>query len=274
MIQKKYKALISDFDGTLACTDKTVTRENLKAINELFSQGKKFALCTGRMTTSALMLAQKLPFKPLIATYNGGEIVDSATGEILSRHVLEPEIMLKLIDYGRERGLYYQIFTDEVIVEKITEVTEFYCSICKVRAVEVGDLKEYILREQKGSPKLMLINFKGDVNTYIEEINEIFGSEVEAVRCYEGMIDVTSLGVNKGLAVKDLSKIWGITPQDCVAVGDEGNDVAMFKVAGVGACMVNAREEVKKHADYVTKNNNDESGVAEVIQKFLIEEKL
>ena len=136
---KKYKAIVSDFDGTLACTDKSVSQENLKAISELFSQGKRFALCTGRMTTSALMIAQKLPFKPLIATYNGGEIVDSATGEILSRHVLEPDLMLELIAYGKEKGLYYQIFTDEVIVEKINEITEFYCSICKVRAVEVGD---------------------------------------------------------------------------------------------------------------------------------------
>ena len=115
---KKYKAIVSDFDGTLACSDKTVSQENLIAINELFSSGKKFALSTGRMTTSALMLAEKLPFKPLIATYNGGEIVDSATGEILTRHVLEPDIMLELIEYGRSRGLYYQIFTNEVIVEK------------------------------------------------------------------------------------------------------------------------------------------------------------
>ena len=267
---KKYKAIISDFDGTLACSDKTVSEENLIAINELFSSGKKFALCTGRMTTSALMLAEKLPFKPLIATYNGGEIVDSATGKILSRHVVELDIMLELIDYGRSRGLYYQIFTDEVIVEKITEVTEFYCSICRVKAVEVGDLREYVLREKKGSPKLMLINFKGDVNTYINEINELFGDKVEAVRCYEGMIDVTPKGVNKGLAVKDFSKIWGIKPEECVAVGDEGNDVAMFKVAGLGACMVNAREEVKENADYVTQKNNDESGVAEVIHRFLL----
>ena len=269
---KNYKAIISDFDGTLACSDKSVSQENLIAIDKLFSLGKKFALCTGRMTTSALMLAEKLPFKPLIATYNGGEIVDSATGEILSRHVVEPETMLEIIEYGRSKGLYYQIFTDEVIVEKINEVTEFYCSICRVRAVEVGDLKEYILREQKGSPKLMLINFEGDVNTYIDEINSLFGDKVEAVRCYEGMIDVTPKGINKGSAVNDFCKIWGITPQECVAVGDEGNDVAMFEVAGVGACMINARDEVKVHADYVTKNNNDQGGVAEVIRQFLLEE--
>ena len=267
-----FKAIVSDFDGTLACADKTVSKENLKAIEELFSAGKKFALCTGRMTTSALMLAEKLPFKPLIATYNGGEIVDSATGEILSRHELSPEIMLELTQYAREKGLYYQIFTDEVIVEKITEVTKFYCSICKVKAVEVGDIYEYVKRVWQGSPKFMLINFKGEVNTYIEEVLSRFGDRVEAVRCYEGMIDITPKGINKGSAVRDLCKIWGIEPEECVSVGDEGNDVAMFSVSGVGACMINAREEVKIHADYVTKNNNDEGGVAEVIRTFLLKE--
>ena len=265
-----FKAIVSDFDGTLACADKTVSKENLKAIEELFSCGKKFALCTGRMTESAKMLVEKLPFKPLVGAYNGGVIFDSATGEVLVRHELEPELILKLVEYGRSRGLYYQVFTNEVVVEKITGVTEFYCSICKVKAVEVGDIWEFVKRTGLGSPKMMFINFEGKIEDYIQEISDLFGDEVEAVRCYEGMIDVTPKGINKGSAVKDFCKVWGIDPSECVAVGDEGNDIAMFKVAGLGACMVNARDEVKPFADYVTKNSNEQSGVAEVINKFLI----
>ena len=265
-----YKAIVCDFDGTLANSDKTVSEENLKAIDELFSAGKKFALCTGRMTTSAKMLAEKLPFKPLIGAYNGGEIFDSSTGEVLIRHELKPELILRLVEYGRSRGLYFQVFTDEVIVEKITEVTEFYCSICRVKAREVGDIYSFVKENRLGSPKMMFINFKGEVESYIQEILSIFGDEVEAVRCYEGMIDINPKGINKGSAVKDFCKIWGISERDCVAVGDEGNDVAMFEVAGVGACMINARDEVKPFADYVTQKTNDQGGVAEVIRRFLL----
>ena len=98
-----------------------------------------------------------------------------------------------------------------------------------------------------------------------------FGDEVEAVRCYEGMIDITPKGINKGSAVKDFCEIWGISPSECVAVGDEGNDVAMFKVAGVGVAMINALPDVKAHADYITAKTNDEDGVAEVVYKFLKE---
>lgn len=263
-----YKALISDFDGTLATCDKRVSTENLKAIDELFSLGKKFALCTGRMTASAMTVVKKLPFRPLIATYNGGEIVDSSTGKVLKRYVLDTALILKLLQFGKARGLHYHIFSDEVIVEKVDEIVDFYCSICLVKPNPVGDLYDYVLKTGATSPKLMFITSDGDVSRYIKEILDLFGDQVEAVRCYKGMIDITPKGINKGSAVKDFCEIWGITPSECVAVGDEGNDVAMFKTAGVGVAMVNALPDVKAHADYVTKNTNDESGVAEVIRKF------
>ncbi|MBE5742312.1 MAG: HAD family phosphatase [Clostridiales bacterium] len=265
-----YKAIISDFDGTLATCDKRVTEENFEAINKLIKRGKKFALCTGRMTASAMMLVEKLPIKPLIATYNGSEIVNSQTGERLIRHSLESNLMLEIITYARSRGLYFQIFDDEVIVEKITEVTDFYCSICKVKARAVGDLYSYISERKATSPKLMLINFRGEVESYIAEVMQLFGDKVEAVRCYDGMIDITPKGINKGSAVTDFCKIWGIDESECIGIGDEGNDIAMFETAGLGVAMINARDEVKKEADLVTEKDNDNSGVAEIINKFML----
>ena len=41
----------------------------------------------------------------------------------------------------------------------------------------------------------------------------------------------------------------------------------MLKAAGLGIAVANAREEVKKAADYVTVSN-DEDAVAEIINKF------
>jgi hydroxymethylpyrimidine pyrophosphatase-like HAD family hydrolase len=180
---------------------------------------------------------------------------------------------LRLIEYARQKGLYYQIFDDQVIVEKITPVTDFYCSICKVQPREVGDLYIYINEKQVTSPKFMLINYGGEVEEYIAEVRELFKDQIEAVRCYDGMIDITPKGVNKGSAVSDLCKIWGIDESECIGIGDEGNDVAMFERAGLGIAMINARDEVKAKADIVTINDNDNSGVADVIYKYLLEKK-
>ena len=44
----------------------------------------------------------------------------------------------------------------------------------------------------------------------------------------------------------------------------------MIEYAGLGVAMGNADEEVKKISNYITKTNN-EDGVAEVIEKFVLE---
>ena len=58
---------------------------------------------------------------------------------------------------------------------------------------------------------------------------------------------------------------------DVICVGDERNDISMIEVAGIGVAMANAREELKAVADYVTVNDNNHGGIAEVIDKFILE---
>ena len=267
-----YKAIVSDFDGTLASKDKTISEENFKAIKRLVESGKMFALSTGRMTASAMMLLEKLPIKPLIATYNGGEIVNSQTGEVLISHTLPSEYILEFINFAREKGLYFQIFDDQVIVEEITKVTDFYCSICKVKPKAVGDLYLYVKENRATSPKFMVIDFSENLENTIKELKEKFAHKVEIVRCENGMIDITPKGVHKGSALSDLCKIWGISESECIGIGDEENDVEMFKTAGLGVAMKNAREKVREQADFVTQNDNENSGVAEIINTFLLGE--
>jgi hydroxymethylpyrimidine pyrophosphatase-like HAD family hydrolase len=54
-----------------------------------------------------------------------------------------------------------------------------------------------------------------------------------------------------------------------MACGDGFNDLTMIKYAGLGVAMANAREEVKKCADYITASN-DEDGVALAIERFIL----
>lgn len=46
----------------------------------------------------------------------------------------------------------------------------------------------------------------------------------------------------------------------------------MIKYAGLGIAMKNAYDEVKNNADMVTDLNNDENAVADVINRFIINE--
>lgn len=87
-------------------------------------------------------------------------------------------------------------------------------------------------------------------------------------------IEFNSLGVDKGQGLINLAKTLNIYIKDTIAVGDNFNDMAMLKVAGLSVAANNAVDEVKKACDYTTKADNDEGVVAELIEKFIFKEDL
>lgn len=54
-----------------------------------------------------------------------------------------------------------------------------------------------------------------------------------------------------------------------MALGDQGNDIAMVNYAGVGVAMGNAIPELKEIAQFVT-GTNSEDGVAMAIEKYVL----
>ena len=83
-------------------------------------------------------------------------------------------------------------------------------------------------------------------------------------------VEVNAPGADKGQAAVALGQRLGIKPAEIIAIGDNLNDVAMLKDAGLGVCVANGREDVKRLADYVTTADNDAGAVGEVIERFVL----
>ena len=64
--------------------------------------------------------------------------------------------------------------------------------------------------------------------------------------------------------------MYGISQREVVAVGDNNNDLDMISWAGLGIAMKNGLDAALREADYVTQKTNNEDGVAEVIEKFIL----
>lgn len=77
-------------------------------------------------------------------------------------------------------------------------------------------------------------------------------------------------GIDKGSAVRFLCEYTGIPLCNTIAAGDAENDISMIRAAHIGCAMRNAEEEVKQAADYITENDNNHDGVAEIIHKFVL----
>ena len=73
--------------------------------------------------------------------------------------------------------------------------------------------------------------------------------------------------INKGTTLLRVCERYGIDPKYACAIGDSGNDISMFKVAGLSICMGNGASEAKKNADYIT-DKTYEDGIYNCLKHF------
>ena len=82
-------------------------------------------------------------------------------------------------------------------------------------------------------------------------------------------LDISPINVSKGKALEILSQYLELNKEDILSVGDNLNDIDMFRASGIGAAVNNAYDEVKQVANYVTTNSAENAGFAEAIYKFV-----
>jgi hydroxymethylpyrimidine pyrophosphatase-like HAD family hydrolase len=82
--------------------------------------------------------------------------------------------------------------------------------------------------------------------------------------------DFVQPGVGKGVALAALAAHLGLEMSQTLAIGDSLNDLDMLKVAGLSVAMGNATPELKKVSHAIVGSNN-EDGVAEAIERFVLE---
>lgn len=55
--------------------------------------------------------------------------------------------------------------------------------------------------------------------------------------------------------------------EECIAIGDNLNDISMIKTAGIGVAVENADDALKALADFISVSNND-GAIAQIIEKY------
>jgi hypothetical protein len=97
------------------------------------------------------------------------------------------------------------------------------------------------------------------------DLNNVEGLQV--IKSNINCLDMIAESVSKGSALTEYAKSKGIPMEQCIAFGDNENDIPMIKAAGLGIAMANADEVVRKSADRVALTN-DECGVAVELEKI------
>ncbi len=266
---KKYKLIVSDFDGTLIKKDGTISPSQLARIKDFVSSGGIFAIITGRMTASILPIARSLGLKGLIASFNGGEITDIASGEHLYTNAIPSEISTKIFTITEENNAYTQGYREEnYYCFKKTWVTDLYENLTGVKGVVLNQkLSEYFGNNGYFTNKILVMD-KKEILDQVEPKLLPFTSELNVIRSNDNQIEITDKSTSKAGALKYLAENYNIPIQETIAVGDGGNDASMLAFAGLGIAVSNAEELAKKSAKLVLELSNEQDAIKYIIENF------
>ena len=120
--------------------------------------------------------------------------------------------------------------------------------------------------------KVLVVNYenKEHLRDYLEKTADFADGKINRFFSSNEYLEHVAPGIDKGSAVRFLCEYTGIPLCNTIAAGDAENDISMIRAAHIGWAMRNAEEEVKQAADYITENDNNHDGVAEIIHKFVL----
>jgi len=280
------KLLFTDLDGTLLDDAKNISETDMASIHAMIAAGHKFVMTTGRPLTSVKRIAEKYGFlKPgyFLVSFNGGLIYDCGSGNsILTRRISVDQVKF-IMDEAHKRGMHAHTYAGDLVVSEYeTEQLKTYCRLMQMDYVVVDDIREYYGEQQKENGPINVVvkpPIKVNVITPFEHSSLVdFRAEMRTVTAGKlfdvfskpEMLEFSHMLSNKGEAVRFMADFYHESIENTVAVGDEENDCPMIEAAGVGVAMANASPVVKSVADYVTTRDNNHSGIAEVIEKFVL----
>ena len=273
-----YKLIACDLDETLLNDQHLVGKRNVEAITKARKEyGVKFVPATGRGFMQIQPELKELGLDGLageyVISFNGGALSENKDNRIIEFNGLAFEKMKEIFEAGLNFDVCIHVYTpDTLYVFNLSESERQRILNQKLEAVypEVNSVD--FLKDTRIS-KILYQNVDVPYLMSLEEgLKPITDGYCAVSYSSNRYMEFNALGVDKGQGLIDLANKLGIAIEDTIAVGDNYNDMAMLKVAGLSVAANNAVDDVKAACDYTTKADNNEGVVAELIEKFIFHE--
>jgi Cof subfamily protein (haloacid dehalogenase superfamily) len=256
--------ICTDLDGTLLCRDKTVSRENLEAIEYFKQNGGIFTFVTGRMPYMSRQFYDAVKPNSPIGCINGAGVYDFERGQYLYRRELERE-SLELVEHVHQHmtdmGIHVNTFFAGYFCQD-NDGTEYYR--------KRSGAEHLVCRLEDIDEPIAKVLFMDTCEENFCTLDAVLRSHplydrFDYVRSDRILFELIPKGIGKGDALLRLADAHGIPQENTVAIGDYNNDIDMIKKAGLGVAVENATPDVLEVADLVTVSNENHA-IARVIE--------
>ncbi len=261
---KKYKAIISDFDGTLAGSDFQIPLKVKAAIKRWVDSQSIFSIASGRAFPGILQqTCRLLALTNPIITRGGAEIVDPQSGKTLHIEYMPDSDVRELIKLFLEEGIMFAVEKKDVAYTPDAFLFKGYGPYI------FKDIKDLVVAD---IPKIHVSAIKDIAKQKIVE--EMLSTKSKRLSFIDSSSpagkgwDITSIKATKHMGVLLLMKMLGLKEEEVIGIGDGYNDYPLLTACGYKIAMENANEALKAIADYIAPSYKEE-GVAVVINLLL-----
>jgi 5-amino-6-(5-phospho-D-ribitylamino)uracil phosphatase len=262
------KLVAIDLDGTLLTSNKTVSHQSIEAVKRCLDQGIYVVIATARSMGFVEPIYNQLNLRDPLICVTGGKVWEKPQGELWAYHTLPLSIAKAIITLADEHNWFLSTTVGDIRYwrKDLTFRVDVIPRDVKMVNSNIEALIDEPVRILARNPEaieaiqnLCQTQFAGQCRTEI-----FYNSDGTA----ESLM-VVAIGADKGSALQLVLSRLEIDPAQVLAIGDNGNDVPMFKVAGTAVAMANALNPIKLEANIIAPDN-DHDGVAWALMNHVL----
>jgi len=268
----KIRLLALDLDDTLLRSDLTISYRTRNVIKKAAAAGVIVVLASGRVPAAMARYAEILGLNrrnSYLICSNGTVIQNSFSSDIVYETSIEQKTALTAFDLADAEGFPVQIYEGTLMyVSRNNEYTDCDQKLTGLKQVVSGDFRSMVA---SGCNKMLIPGDPMLLAPLEKLFRTYFGSDITIFTSKPYFLEILPAHTDKGTALEKIASTLNIEREEVLAIGDSMNDEAMIRWAGTGVAMANSDSRIKKIADVVTQKTNDYDGVADIIEKYVLE---
>jgi len=259
------KFIASDIDGTLLQHGAKELKPRLfELIRELRECGICFAAASGRQYHSLYDLFEPVQNEISYIAENGSLCLHE--GKVISKGFIDRELGLRIFKKVREYDICDCMLSCESKIYTDSKDPEFLSIIRNDLNYDI-EVVDDLRNTAEDFLKIAVYDENGtkEIEAYLKEH---FAGEIKIVTSGNFWVDFIAPNANKATGLAAMLSHFGITSQECVAFGDQYNDVEMLQFSGTSYAMSGAAPGISYYSTYVT------DSVEEVLEDILANARL
>ena len=292
-----FKMIVTDMDGTLLRSDRTISSRTEQALIQAQKQGVRLVLASGRNHKTLSGFGEQLNM-PLYDGYyigvNGAMITNASTMETQVVQQLQLHEIEEIYAFAQSYQVEIMAVADTMLYDYIPEsLMEIKSEIRRQNQIAedvpwtagafdlIADQRKnnyviHYVQDGKGvlEPvnKICITHYPENLVDFYKQATTSLGHKYNFARTTPQWIEINPIRVSKGNTLSLLAERLQIAKEEILVFGDGENDLSMLAQAGYAVAMGNAMSSVKAVADYITEDN-DHDGVAHMVEKMILSKK-